>query len=116
MRNREIDSLYQMIGYIDKALMYTKDIDYEEFLNDVKTQDATIFNISQIGELIKNISDSTMLKYNKIEWQMIKGLRNRIIHDYSGINLNNIWYIIEFDLIKLKKDLEEIVDDMKQNC
>lgn len=55
------------------------------FEKDVKTQDATIFNISQIGELVRNITDETINRYNNIEWRMIKGLRNRIIHDYDGI-------------------------------
>ena len=115
MRNKELESLYQMIEYIDKALNYTNDIDFNTFSSDSKTQDATIFNISQIGELIKNISDLTIQKYSNIEWQMIKGLRNRIIHDYSGINLNNIWYIINYDLGDLKKDLKKVINDIEKN-
>ena len=42
---------------------------------------------------------------------MIKGLRNRIIHDYIGINLTNIWYVIENDLPILKDDLMKILND-----
>ena len=42
---------------------------------------------------------------------MIKGLRNRIIHDYSGINLNSIWYVINNDLNELKENLEKILKD-----
>ncbi|MBR3229922.1 MAG: DUF86 domain-containing protein [Bacilli bacterium] len=90
MKNKEIDSIKKMIEYIDKSIKYTKGYDFDKFLKDEKTQDAVIFNISQIGELIKNISEETKENNKDIEWQMIKGLRNRIIHDYSGINLNNI--------------------------
>ena len=109
MKNKEIDSIKKMIEYIDKSIKYTKGYDFDKFIEDEKTQDATIFNISQIGELIKNISEETKEKYNDIEWQMIKGLRNRIIHDYSGINLTNIWYIINNDLKELKIKLEKII-------
>ena len=49
---------------------------------------ATVFAISQIGELVKNISDETIKKYNNIEWIVIKSLRNKIVHDYDGIKLN----------------------------
>ena len=42
---------------------------------------------------------------------MIKGLRNRIIHDYTGINLNSIWYIINYDLGDLKEKLERIIKE-----
>ena len=87
MKNKEYISFIKMIEYIDKAFKYTKDYSYEQFSNDEKTIDATVFAISQIGELVKNISKETMRKYSNIEWNMIKGLRNRIVHDYEGISL-----------------------------
>ena len=111
MKNKEYESILKMIKYIDKTLQYNKNYDFTKFCDDEKNQDASIFNICQIGELIKNISEETINKYNKIEWKMIKGLRNRIIHDYDGINLENIWYILEEDLPSLKSDLEEIISD-----
>ena len=111
MNNKEKYAVLKMIEYIDKSIDYTKNLSYELFENDAKTQDATIFNISQIGELVKNITLDTMNKYDNIEWKMIKGLRNRIIHDYEGINLTNIWYVIENDLPVLKEDLLNILND-----
>ena len=86
-----------------------------KFCKDEKTVDATIFAISQIGELVKNISKETMNKYNNIEWNMIKGLRNRIVHDYEGISLKSIWYVIENDLIELKEKIQNILDKEKNN-
>lgn len=83
MKNKEYISFIKMIEYIDKALKYTKNYTYEQFCNDEKTIDTTVFAISQIGELVKNISKETMRKYSNIEWNMIKGLRNRIVHDYE---------------------------------
>ena len=102
-----------MIEYIDKAIKYVKEYDFEEFCEDEKTVDATIFAISQIGELVKNISKETMNKYNNIEWNMIKGLRNRIVHDYEGISLKSIWYVIENDLIGLKDNKQKILSEEK---
>ena len=55
---------------------------------------------------LKNI-----LKYTNIEWNMIKGLRNRIVHDYEGINLNSIWIVIKEDIIYLKNNLEKILQE-----
>lgn len=103
-----------MIEYIDKAFKYTKDYSYEQFSNDEKTIDATVFAISQIGELVKNISKETMKKYSNIEWNMIKGLRNRIVHDYDGISLKSIWFVLENDLEQLKEDIQKIIDDDKK--
>ena len=76
-----------------------------------KKVDATVFAISQIGELVKNITKETMERYNNIEWIIIKNLRNKIVHDYEGINLNLIWDIITDDIIQLKMDLEKILKE-----
>ena len=111
MKNKEYVSVKKMIEYINKALRYTKGCDFESFSNNEEKVDATIFAISQIGELVKNISKETMEVYNNIEWIIIKNLRNKIVHDYEGINLNLIWDIVTEDIVKLKTDLEEILRD-----
>ena len=109
MKNKEYISLTKMIEYINKAIKYTEKYTFEQFCKDEKTIDATVFAISQIGELVKNISEETKNKYSNIEWNMIKGLRNRIVHDYEGINLNSIWYVLKNDIINLKGDIQEIL-------
>ena len=111
MKNKEYISFLKMIEYIEKAIKYTFNYDYNTFCNDEKTIDATVFAISQIGELVKNISKETMEKYPNIEWNMMKGLRNRIVHDYEGISLKSIWYIIEYDIPVLKKSVENIIQN-----
>lgn len=113
MQNKEIKSLQKMIEYIEKSVKYVEGYTYEEFIKDNKTVDATVFNISQIGELVKNVSNETKNKYTNIEWNMIKGLRNRIIHDYEGINLKSIWYILKNDILELKSELKKILADEK---
>ena len=113
MKGKEYITLIKMIEYIDKTIRYTKGYSFEEFCKDEKTADATIFSISQIGELVKNISKETMEKYSNIEWNMIKGLRNRIVHDYEGISLKSIWYVIRFDINKLREDIQDIIDKEK---
>lgn len=113
MKSKENIAFMKMIEYIDKATKYTKGYTFEEFCNDEKTIDATVFSISQIGELVKNISKETMQKYSFIEWNMIKGLRNRIVHDYEGISLKSIWYVLNHDIIQLKQDIQKITDAEK---
>lgn len=115
MKNKEYSTLKRMIEYIDKSLKYTNDYSYEEFCEDEKTIDAVVFNISQIGELVNNLSEELKNKYSKIEWNMIKGLRNRIVHDYAGISLKSIWYVIKFDLEELKEDILLILEKEKSN-
>ena len=111
MKNKEYMSLKKMIEYINKALKYTDGCDFKSFSSNEEKVDATVFAISQIGELVKNISKETMEKYSNIEWIIIKNLRNKIVHDYEGIKLNFIWDIITKDIIQLKVDLEKILED-----
>ena len=66
MKSKEYISIKKMIEYIDKSIEYTKGYTFKQFCNDSKTIDATVFNISQIGELVKNISNETTKKYTKI--------------------------------------------------
>lgn len=54
-----------------------------------------------------------MEKYQFIEWNMIKGLRNRIVHDYEGISLKSIWYVISEDITQLKQNIEQIIKEEK---
>jgi len=113
MKNEEYISLIKMLEYIDKAIKYTKGYTFERFCEDEKTIDATIFAISQIGELVKNISKETMDKHTNIEWNMIKGLRNRIVHDYEGISLKSIWYILSNDINELRQSIQSILEQEK---
>lgn len=109
MKNKEYMSLKKMIEYINKALKYTEGCNFESFSDNEEKVDATVFAISQIGELVKNISKETMEKYPNVEWIVIKNLRNKIVHDYEGIKLNFIWDIVTNDIIQLKVNLEEIL-------
>lgn len=114
MKNKEVISINKMVKYIDKALKYTDNIDFEQFQNNEEKQDATIFAISQIGELVKNIDNDTQKRFPEVEWIIIKNLRNKIVHDYDGINLSIIWDIIENDLKPLKMNLMKIVDTVNK--
>jgi len=114
MKNKELVSINKMIKYIDKALKYTDSINFKQFQDNEEKQDATIFAISQIGELVKNIEENTQKSYPEVEWIIIKNLRNKIVHDYDGINLNIIWDIIENDLKPLKIKLIKIFDKINK--
>ena len=112
MKNKEYMSIKKMVEYIDKALRYTEGCDFESFSENEEKVDATVFAISQIGELVKNISKETMEEYPQIEWIILKNLRNKIVHDYEGIKLNLIWDIITEDIISLRDNLQKILDNV----
>ncbi len=95
---------------IRRIEIYTKDIDYENFLEDIKTQDSVIRNLEIIGEPIKNISDDFKDKHPQILWKDWAGVRDKLIHHYFGINLEVVWYIIKEDLPSLKEEVRRVLE------
>lgn len=80
----------------------------KEFLNDDKTIDAVIRNFEIIGEASNRIPEEIRDKYQLVNWHRIKGFRNRVIHDYMGIDYEIVWEIIENDLSELQKQIQII--------
>src|SRR6185436_8209547 len=76
-----------------KILDYTKDLSFEDFLADSKTVDAVIRNFEIIGEAANLLPEEFKEKYPDIDWHRIRGFRNRIVHDYFGIDYTIVWQI-----------------------
>ena len=94
--------------YISKIIDYTKDTKYADFSCNTILIEACVFNLSQIGELANKVDAEFEEQYPSIPWRVMYGLRNKIVHDYEGVNLVLIWDIIKEDLPELKKQLEEL--------
>lgn len=109
MKNKDIMLLTKILRYIDEIKIFIKDYSHEKFKNDRKTINACVFNLSQIGELAGKMSQDIQDKYPNIEWRGIKALRNRIVHDYDGVNLNMVWEFLTTELNELEEQLKEII-------
>ena len=109
MSKREDSAILQDIKEaIKRIISYTSKIDYEEFLQDFKTQDAVIRNIEILGEAAKSLSNETRDKYPDIPWKDIAGTRDRLIHDYFGVNIDIIWDIAKNEIQSLSTQLKAI--------
>ena len=106
MRNEII--VRKMTNYIDKVLSYSSGCDFASFSQNSLIVDACVFNLSQLGELTTKLDKEFVLKYPDIPWNEMRGLRNKIVHDYEGVNLKLVWEIVSDDLPELKKQLEKI--------
>lgn len=106
-RNTKI-LLEDMLEAARKIIKYTDGLSFDDFLNDDKTIDAVIRNFEIIGEAANRIDLDFRESYPKIEWTRIRGFRNRIVHDYFGIDYQIVWAIIEEDLEDLITHLNEL--------
>lgn len=91
--------------------VYVENLNYEEFLNDIKTQDAVVRNLEIIGEAIKNISEELKEKYPRVPWKDLAGVRDKLIHHYFGVNLDIVWNIVKEELPGIILQLEEIQEE-----
>ncbi|MFN3761152.1 MAG: DUF86 domain-containing protein [Algoriphagus aquaeductus] len=98
----------------EKILKYTEGLTYDDFLRDDKTIDAVVRNFEIIGEASIRIEDDFKLDHPQIEWKKLRGFRNRIVHEYFGIDYEIVWSIIESDLEELIFQLEEILKNGKE--
>lgn len=87
---------------ICKIESYVDQTDREEFLASTLIQDAVLRNLQVLAESTQRLSDTFKETHRKIEWYKISGLRNILVHDYLGIDLNTVWNIIEKELPRLK--------------
>ena len=93
----------------NKILAYTQDLSFEEFINDSKTIDAVIRNFEIIGEATNRLPEEFKDKHTSIDWHRIRGFRNRIVHDYFGIDFSIVWEIKNSFLPNLISDLKFLI-------
>lgn len=91
MKSKDKLILNKILNYIQEIKEFINGYTQKEFNQDKKTINACVFNLSQIGELTGKISQELINENSQIEWRGLKGLRNRIVHDYDGVNLDMIW-------------------------
>ena len=85
------------------------------FIADRKTQDAVVRNLEIIGEATKRLSPPLKDAHPDISWKPIAGMRDKLIHDYFGINLQLVWDVVERDLPGLKLKVSQLINTHDQN-
>jgi len=111
--NRELrDYLNDIIETIEDIRTFTDDISYEKLENDKKTLYAVIRCLEVLGEAVKKIPNSIREEYPEIAWQEIAGMRDKLIHEYFGVDIEIVWDTIQEDLFPLKKAVTRIIRDL----
>jgi uncharacterized protein with HEPN domain len=103
--------LEDILESISKIRQYTNGMNFEIFCADSKTIDAVIRNFEIIGEAANRLPDSIKDKYHTVDWFRIRGFRNRIVHDYMGIDYQTVWLIKENYLDQLEVQIRNILTE-----
>ena len=105
-----------MLEYLRHILLETnyvlktsKNLTKKQFLNDETLTRAFIRSIEIIGEATKKISPELRIKYPTVNWKEMAGTRDKLIHDYLGVDYDIVWDIVENELPNLKIEIEHIL-------
>jgi uncharacterized protein with HEPN domain len=113
MKKNPIIYVEHISACISKIKEYTEVINENDFLKNNLIQDAVIRNFEIIGEATKKLNDDFRAKYTEIEWKKIAGMRDKLIHDYIGVDLWAVWAVVENIIPTLHTQIEEILINEK---
>ena len=90
------------------AVTFKVDLDKVAFLSDAKTQSAIVHQLLVLGEAAKRLSDAFRSQHAPIPWKMIAGMRDKLIHEYDDVDLEEVWKTVTADLPRVIAALEPL--------
>lgn len=103
------ERIEDILEAIAEACAFTSDISFDNFKNDPKTLKAVALNLVIIGESAAHVPDDVAASHPEIAWRLMRGIRNRLVHDYFSIDAEIIWETVQNDLPPLVKPLQELL-------
>lgn len=100
--------LLHVLDSIERISAYTTG-GRDAFMKDRKTQDAVVRNLEIIGEAAKGVSPGLKKAHPEVPWKRIAGMRDKMIHEYFGVNLDLVWGAVERDVPTLKSQIESLL-------
>lgn len=111
LNDRDKGNLITLIKFCDRLENLLSSISKDNYNDSLDYKEITCFNLLQIGEVSKKLSDAFTNKYNEVPWKQIKGLRDIIVHDYGSIDFDIVWETVKRDITDLNKYCKKILKD-----
>jgi uncharacterized protein with HEPN domain len=111
MKEDDLVYLKHVLDAISRIEEYVQNVKHEDFMNNHLIQDGVIRQLEVIGEATKKLSKKIRNKYPDIPWKDIAGMRDKLIHDYFGVDLDAVWSTIEKDIPPLKEVISKIIKE-----
>ncbi|XRP97636.1 DUF86 domain-containing protein [Methanocaldococcus sp. 16A] len=106
--------LYDILEHMDDIINFTKDMDYEDFLNNKAIKYAVVRCLEVIGESVKNLPFELREKYPHIPFKELAGMRDKLIHQYFGVDYAIVWETAKYEIPILKKEFEKILKELEE--
>lgn len=109
MSKEPIEFLKHIADECEYLLSVNKDIAKDEFLNDETLKRAVVRSLEIIGEATKKIPADFKEKWNTIQWKNMAGMRDRLIHDYLGVNYSIVWDVFKNKIPELSNQIQSVL-------
>ena len=111
MKREFLDYVEDVIEAMSNSEEFVRGMKYEEFTRDQKTIYAVVRALEIIGEAVRKIPASVRNRYPEIPWKNMAGMRDKLIHEYFGVNLRIVWDAVQKDIPPLKPFFEKILKE-----
>lgn len=107
------DYVIDIIEAIEKIEGFARGLDFQDFKGDEKTVFAVVRALEVIGEAVKKIPANVKKKYRQIPWRKMAGMRDKLIHEYFGVDTKVVWRTIKEDIPKVKPEIEKMLSSLR---
>ena len=111
MSKSHLEFLRHILEEIDYLLQACEGLEKDTFLNNGTLNRAFVRSLEIIGEATKKIPASVRSKYPEIEWRLMAGMRDRLIHDYMGVDYDIVWNVVVQKIPALRSQVEMILEE-----
>lgn len=107
------DYVADILTAIQEVEDFTRGMEYEAFAADKKTVNAVVRSLEVMGEAAKRVPDAARLQYPDVPWKRMTGMRDKLIHEYSGVDLEIVWTVVKTELPPVKPLIDQVLQDME---
>jgi uncharacterized protein with HEPN domain len=111
MNPRDRASLLDIAKSARLALAFVAEMSQQEFETDQKTQSAVLYQIAILGEAVKRLSLEFRSQYSDIPWAAMAGMRDKLIHDYEGVDVERVWLTLQSNIPNLLQSILPLLTD-----
>lgn len=110
MSKEPVEFLKHIADECQYLLSVSKDLSKEDFLDDETLKRAVVRSLEIIGEATKKIPGDFKVKWNTIQWKNMAGMRDRLIHDYIGVNYSIVWDVFKNKIPDLNDQIQTVLN------